>query len=277
MNSPYKGKFKVTQEYKGTTHDGLDLVGLDNKNIYSTINGVVEYAGWENPSNRKQGFGLYIRIKQNNSIDKYYFGHLSQIKVKIGQQIKIGDLIGIEGNTGYSTGSHLHYCVRGNGSKSKIKNISTISGIPNKIGTYNTQQTTANNKIDVIYQIWDDNKNKWLPNVKNLEDYAGIFGNNICAIYANLSEGNITYRVHTLNGKWLPAVTNRKDYAGIFNKPIDCIMFKTNTKKTIKYRVHLKNSKKWLPWVTGYSTLNGKNGYAGIKGQAIDAIQLYLE
>ena len=45
MNSPYMGNFKVTQEYKGATHDGLDLVGQDSKNIHSTVNGVVEYAG----------------------------------------------------------------------------------------------------------------------------------------------------------------------------------------------------------------------------------------
>ena len=54
MNSPYKGKFKVTQQYKGQAHDGLDLVGLTNKNIYSTVDGIVERAYWENASNKKQ-------------------------------------------------------------------------------------------------------------------------------------------------------------------------------------------------------------------------------
>ena len=46
MNSPYKGKFRVSQEFKGSAHDGLDLVGVSSKNIYSTIDGVVEFAGW---------------------------------------------------------------------------------------------------------------------------------------------------------------------------------------------------------------------------------------
>jgi hypothetical protein len=136
MVSPYKGRFKVSQEYKGAAHDGLDLVGLDSKEVFSTVNGVVEKAGWENPNDRKQGFGLYVRIKQNNSQDRYYFGHLSKINVKVGQQVKIGDLIGIEGSTGNSTGSHCHYCVRTNASKNQIKSIPTISGIPNKVGTY---------------------------------------------------------------------------------------------------------------------------------------------
>lgn len=136
MNSPYKGKFRVSQQFKGATHDGLDLVGVDGKQIFSTINGTVEKAGWENPLNRKQGFGLYVRIKEDNSTDKYYFGHLSELKVTAGQKIKIGELIGIEGSTGNSTGSHCHYCARGNGSKSQIRDISALSGIPNKIGSY---------------------------------------------------------------------------------------------------------------------------------------------
>ena len=78
MKSPYKNKFKVSQIFKGKTHDGLDLVGIDDKNIYSTVTGKVERAGWENPDDKKQGFGLYVRIKKEDSIDRYYFGHLSK-------------------------------------------------------------------------------------------------------------------------------------------------------------------------------------------------------
>lgn len=136
MKSPYKNKFRVSQIFKGSTHDGLDLVGVDDKNIFSTVSGVVERAGWENPDDKKQGFGLYVRIKKADSIDRYYFGHLSKIYVKVGQTVSVGQLIGLEGSTGYSTGSHCHYCVRGNASKAIIRNINTISSIPNSIGTY---------------------------------------------------------------------------------------------------------------------------------------------
>ncbi|MBP3705630.1 MAG: M23 family metallopeptidase, partial [Clostridia bacterium] len=90
MRTPYKGKFKVTQQFKGSAHDGLDLVGIESKNIYSTVDGVVEYAGWESALNHKKGFGKYVRIKQNNSVDRYYFGHLSEIKVKKGQKVTVG-------------------------------------------------------------------------------------------------------------------------------------------------------------------------------------------
>ena len=136
MKSPYKGKFRISQKFKGSTHDGFDLVGVDSKNIYSTVDGVVEYAGWENPKNHLQGFGMYVRIRKENSIDKYYYGHLAQLNVKAGQTIKIGQLLGVEGSTGRSTGSHCHYCIRGNGSPALIRDLPTISGIPNQIGTY---------------------------------------------------------------------------------------------------------------------------------------------
>lgn len=129
-------------------------------------------------------------------------------------------------------------------------------------------------KIDVIYQIWDDVKNTWLPNVKNMEDYAGLFGHDVCCVFANLSQGNITYAVHYKGGKWLPEVVNRSDYAGLYNKPIDGLMMKTDTGKTIRYRAHLRRRNAWLPWVTGYNTKDSNNGYAGILGQEIDGIQI---
>lgn len=132
-------------------------------------------------------------------------------------------------------------------------------------------------EIDVTYQVWDDVKNTWLPNVKNLEDYAGIFGHDVCALFASLSSGNIFYKVHTKGGKWLPEVKNREDYAGLFNKPIDALCIRTDTGKTVKYAVHLRRSKRWLPFVTGYNTVDSNNGFAGIIGQEIDAVKIYIK
>lgn len=133
MNAPYNGKFKVTQKYKHGVHDGLDLVGVDSKEIHSTVSGVVEYADWENSVDKKQGFGQYVKIIDNNTGYGFYYGHMSEIKVKVGQTVKIGDVIGIEGSTGYSTGSHCHYCIRKNGKGTDI-DVSDFSGIPNQTG-----------------------------------------------------------------------------------------------------------------------------------------------
>ena len=132
-------------------------------------------------------------------------------------------------------------------------------------------------KISVIYQVWDDVGNAWLPKVVDLTDYAGIFGHDVCAVFAKLTRGNIFYKVHTKDGKWLPEVKNREDYAGLYNKPIDALMMRTDTGKTIKYAVHLRRSNRWLPFVTGYNTADSNNGFAGIIGQEIDAIKIYIE
>ena len=101
--SPYKGRFKVTQTYKGAAHKGLDLVGLDSKQIFSTINGVVEASQLD--THPTGGMGLYIRIRAIGG-ERYYFAHLSQSFVKVGENVNKGQLIGMEGSTGDSTGSH---------------------------------------------------------------------------------------------------------------------------------------------------------------------------
>lgn len=135
----------------------------------------------------------------------------------------------------------------------------------------NNTQNQSN--IDITYQTWDDVKNKWLPNVVNDSDYAGLFGHDVCSVYANASIGNVYYKVHYKGGKWLPEVKNREDYAGLYNKPIDGFMIKSDVRQ-LTYRVHLRRSNKWLPWVTGYNQNDSNNGYAGILGQEIDAIQI---
>lgn len=138
-------------------------------------------------------------------------------------------------------------------------------------------QDQTSDKISVTYQVYDNKSKRWLPNVVDLSDYAGIYGRDIGGVFANLSKGNITYKVHTKGGKWLPAVSNRDDYAGIKGKAIDGLMMCTDTDKTIYYAVHLKKKNKWLPYVTGYNAADFNNGYAGILGQEIDAIKIYIK
>lgn len=129
MNSPYMGKFQISQAYKGAAHDGLDLVGIDSKEIHATATGEVVFAGWENPSNHSQGFGQYVVILADGLY--YHYGHLSEIRVSVGQQVHCTDVIGIEGSTGCSTGSHCHYCVRTSMSPGTALDVCAISGIPN--------------------------------------------------------------------------------------------------------------------------------------------------
>lgn len=267
MNSPYMGDFKVTQTFH-SAHDGLDLVGIDDKAIHSTVNGVVERAGWENPSNHSQGFGQYVRIKKDGSNDRYYYGHLSSISVSLGDRVLTTDVIGYEGSTGNSTGSHCHYCVRGNASKLDIKNVCEISGIPNALGIYNDGY--VNSIPYVKYGVYSDNR--WLPFVKNDSDYAGLRGNTIGGLKVVPSSGYVIYQAHTIEGgKWYPWVTNLDDYAGVINHRIDCIRakYEGDSRFVLQTRVSGLNTN-YFSWVTNDSD------YAGIYGKPIDRVQMRI-
>ena len=136
--SPYKGKFRVSQEFKGTTHQGLDLVGVDSKEIYATVDGVVQVSGNNDPN----GFGIYVRILGDDG-NLYYYGHMSSTVVKVGDRVKCGEKISTEGSTGKSTGSHCHYEIRKTLNKSSYLDVCEISGIPNQIGTYSDNSYKA--------------------------------------------------------------------------------------------------------------------------------------
>ena len=136
--SPYKGKFRVSQEFKGTAHQGLDLVGVDSKEIYATVDGVVQVSGNNDPN----GFGIYVRILGDDG-NLYYYGHMSSTVVKVGDRVKCGEKISTEGSTGKSTGSHCHYEIRKTLNKSSYLDVCEISGIPNQIGTYSDNSYKA--------------------------------------------------------------------------------------------------------------------------------------
>ena len=139
MKSPYRGQFKITQA-QHSEHGGLRPCRLASKYL-CIADGTVTHAGWENSNNRQQGFGLYCSIQSDNG-ERIYYGHLSACNVAEGQRVTKGDLLGIEGNTGHSTGSHLHIECRVNGNRNQRKNIFDILGIPNVRGAI----------IDVVQQ-----------------------------------------------------------------------------------------------------------------------------
>ena len=89
-------------------HKGLDFAAPTGTPIYATADGRVEKTGSEN------GYGNMVKINHGNGYETLY-GHMSKIKVKPGQRVKRGEIIGNVGNTGMSTGSHLHYEIHKNG------------------------------------------------------------------------------------------------------------------------------------------------------------------
>lgn len=108
---PIKDNFRFTSGYGrrwGRMHRGTDFAAAHGTPIYSTGDGVVVHAGWGS------GYGRLVKIKHDFGLETRY-AHLSRIRVKVGQKVSRGQRIGDMGNTGRSTGTHLHYEVRVNG------------------------------------------------------------------------------------------------------------------------------------------------------------------
>ena len=99
------GVRKDPKGYGNRMHEGTDMAGAYGTAIYATADGVVTHAGWDN------GYGRLIKIQHEFGIETRY-GHLSGIRVEVGQRVSRGDRIGDMGNTGRSTGTHLHYEIR---------------------------------------------------------------------------------------------------------------------------------------------------------------------
>jgi murein DD-endopeptidase MepM/ murein hydrolase activator NlpD len=89
-------------------HPGLDIAADHGSSVYATADGVVTHAA------REGAYGNLIVVDHGYGLETRY-GHLSAYKVKPGAQVKRGEVVGLVGSTGRSTGSHLHYEVRVNG------------------------------------------------------------------------------------------------------------------------------------------------------------------
>ena len=105
---PVKGAFRYTSGYGmrwGRMHSGSDFAAPHGTPIYATADGVVTQAGWQS------GYGRLVKIQHEFGIETRY-AHNSKIFVKKGQRVTRGQKISAMGNTGRSTGTHLHYEVR---------------------------------------------------------------------------------------------------------------------------------------------------------------------
>ena len=111
FSMPLKGSFRFTSGYGprwGQMHRGTDFAARSGTPIYATADGVVARAEWWG------GYGRVVYIKHAFGIETRY-AHLAKIRVKKGQRVSRGQKIGDMGNSGKSTGTHLHYEVRVDG------------------------------------------------------------------------------------------------------------------------------------------------------------------
>ncbi len=89
----------------GKLHAGVDIDLVTGDPVYSAFDGIVRLSGWNG------GFGNCIVVRHYNGLETVY-GHLSKQLVESNTYVKAGDLIGLGGSTGHSTGSHLHFETR---------------------------------------------------------------------------------------------------------------------------------------------------------------------
>jgi murein DD-endopeptidase MepM/ murein hydrolase activator NlpD len=97
--------------YDPSVHPAIDIAGTEGNPVYATDSGVIVYAGWS-----AYGYGQLIVIDHGNGWQSAY-AHLSVVGVSCGQSVYQGGYIGALGNTGNSTGAHLHFELSYNGVK----------------------------------------------------------------------------------------------------------------------------------------------------------------
>ena len=120
MTKLYEGEYKVTSWYgprklangDARIHKGIDCVGLTSKNILAVCDAtVISSQIILDKSNPTWEWGNYIKLDDGHGYFPHYC-HLSKRLFSKGDKVKVGQIIGMEGQTGYSFGSHLHFEVR---------------------------------------------------------------------------------------------------------------------------------------------------------------------
>ena len=137
---PVKNKISITSPFGsrlhpifGTTkfHNGIDLKA-NYENVYSVMDGIVSDVGWDS-----KGGGNFIKIKHFNRFETSYL-HLSEIYYQVGELVNAGFIIAKSGNTGNSTGPHLHFSVKEFGqSINPVHFLNDLIKVNNLITLYN--------------------------------------------------------------------------------------------------------------------------------------------
>ena len=137
---PFDGEMRITSAYGMRTdpisgqrmrHGGLDIVGTDYL-IRAAVGGVVAVSQMvTDKANATWQWGNYVCVLGDDG-NYIYYCHMAERRVRAGQRVSAGDILGIMGSTGYSTGDHLHFEVRSG--TNVVLDPAAYLGIPNRIG-----------------------------------------------------------------------------------------------------------------------------------------------
>ena len=129
-----------------------------------------------------------------------------------------------------------------------------------------------NDRAELDCDIWQNSSSGRIDGYNGRLDTNVIYNDSIFGkSESKVAKPTLTYRVYA-DGKWYSEVKGLSNVAGRAKQAISGVAVKVS-EGNLRYRVHLLNGD-WLPWVTGYDIDDDVNGYAGIKGKVIDAIQV---
>ena len=271
---------RITQGY-GNGHRGIDLGWRSNENqnrVFPNCSGVVE-ATLDNIPNGSEaggGWGNYVLVRHSNGYRSRYAHLRSGLPVRVGQTVNENTQIGVIGESGRAYGRHLHFEVQtGASSNTRIDPTryltEPISG--------SSPSPTPGNEVNVYYRVRTQ-KHGWLPEVKNLDDYAGYEDSPITGVAIRVDKGRIEYQVHTMNGRWLGKVSGynindfNNGYAGDGNI-IDCIKIYYYTPDNIRPFKKAKYKVNGYSWQYDTETGGGQDGFAGNYGYSMK--KLWIE
>ncbi len=268
-----RGVNRITQGYKAS-HKAVDIgrSHATGEPVIAHTAGRVVFCQTGHKNNKgstgNASYGNCVKLDHGDGVETLY-AHLATVKVKNGEQVAQGQVIGTMGNTGNSYGTHLHFEVRKDGSRiDPTPYLEADLPLPAQSGAH------------ITYQVYT---NRWLPavtdcNDKNADGYAGIHRRACCALKAKPTVGSVKYRVHLLKeNRWLPWVTDDTDYAGNIGQPFDAVQMQLIGADgyEVQYRVSSTAATKWYGWCTGLTDATG-DGYAGVFGKAVDCIQMKI-
>ena len=151
--SPVDNEVKITSKYgprRRRMHSGTDLKVIVGDTIRAAFDGKIRIKSFE-----RKGYGYYLVIRHPNGLETVY-GHLSKFLVNENQIVRSGEPIGLGGNTGRSTGSHLHFETRFLGKAINPEEIiDFVNGVPHK-DEYVFHNIKVNGKSTNIYSTSAD-------------------------------------------------------------------------------------------------------------------------
>ena len=269
---------RITQGYS-SNHRGVDLGWRTDESqnqvhpncagtVYATLDGVApgsEYGG---------GWGNYVLIRHDNGMFSRYAHLQSGLPVHEGQRVDENTIIGIIGESGRAYGRHLHFEVQMNSSSSS--RIDPTRYLKDPISG-----SSPSKDVNVYYRVKTKNYG-WLPEVKNLDDYAGYNNDPISCVAIKVDKGSIRYRVHILGGNWLGWVTgyNINDYMNGYagnGYTIDCIQIYYETPSDIRPYKYAKYKVNNYSWQVDTQTGSGMDGFAGNYGYAMYKLWINIE